>query len=701
MPEAAVGNSCLRPTRPDKALKSPVSFSFKSFLFSAALSLGVSVLVAGAWGVGLLASPAALFMFDDPAAPSVPPQLWVVLLVVAAAGLGGGFAAERFGARRALQVVAGALVVLCAGSLLASRFLHLDILFAPVMFASFGSLLTAQARRLWKIDSLLTENVERLAVRRSALEGRGADGRLQSGLRLLGTVLPLEEAVIFRLDEWGAPVQAARLRAAQRAAGARDDGGSNSAWRAGVETCERVMRTRELAVKTEGPVEAEAASTVALPLCHDGQAVGALLLRLRGRFDEEDRPLLENVSAQFARNLQRDDARALAVPRPRATFYSSRAARQRLEAFGVVSGLLTEQGFAGLVLSEGSDAHAVAYLDGTLAFVNPAMRAAARLGTAEWRKIDLFALLERFRTGVFDEPQIAVRRVLQTGQAYERELTFLDRGETLLLRIALVTSAAADEREGDGAAAAPLPLCLAVTVRDVTRMKELDRLKSDMLSLMSHELRTPVTSINGFAELLMADDKLPEDAREFLSIIHTESQRVARMLSTFLSVAKLEQKDRQEVFIAPVTLDDVVRETITSYQPVAKRKRIRLIERDGQRLPPVAADRGLITQAVANLVDNAIKYSPERTSVTLSTALEADAVRLTVEDRGFGIPPEDQDKVWEKFYRVARDGRIKEEESTGLGLSFVRQVVEQHGGQVFLESEPGHGSRVGFTLPRL
>jgi len=667
-------------------------------MLSAALSLGVSALVAGAWGVGLLASPAALFMFDDRTTPSVPPQAWVVLLLVGAAGLGGGFAAERLGARRALVLVAGALVVLCAASLVVSRFLHLDIVFAPMMFAAFGSLLTAQARRLWKIDSLLTENVERLAVRRSALEGRGADGRLLSGLKLLNTVLPLEEAVIFRLDEWGAPVQAARLRAQTRA-GTRDDG-SNSAWREGVRTCERVMRSRELEVKAEAP-GGEGASTVAVPLCHDGQAVGALLLRLRGRFDEEDRPLLENVSAQFARNLQRDDARALDVPRPRATFFSSRAARQRLEAFGVVSGLLTEQGFAGLVLSEGSDAHAVAYLDGTLAFVNPAMRAAARLGDAAWRKLDLFALLERFRTGVFDEPQIAVRRVLQTGQQYERELTFLDRDETLLLRIALVTSDAADEREGEGEARAALPLCLAVTVRDVTRMKELDKLKSDMLSLMSHELRTPVTSINGFAELLMADDKLPEDAREFLSIIHTESQRVARMLSTFLSVAKLEQKDRQEVLIAPLTLDDVVREAITSFQPVAKRKRIRLVEREGQRLPPVAADRGLITQAVANLVDNAIKYSPERTSVTLSTALEADAVRLTVEDRGYGIPPEDQDKVWEKFYRVARDGRIKEEESTGLGLSFVRQVVEQHGGQVFLKSEPGLGSRVGFTLPRL
>ena len=153
--------------------------------------------------------------------------------------------------------------------------------------------------------------------------------------------------------------------------------------------------------------------------------------------------------------------------------------------------------------------------------------------------------------------------------------------------------------------------------------------------------------------------------------------------------------------MAPLVLSDVMRETMANFHAAARRKRIRLEERDGVRLPPVAADRALILQPVANLVDNAIKYSPERTSVTLSTALEADAVRLTVEDRGYGIPPEDQPRVWEKFYRVARDGRIKEEESTGLGLSFVRQVVEQHGGQVFLESEPGHGSRIGFTLPRL
>jgi signal transduction histidine kinase len=679
-------------------LKSPVSFSLKSVSVSLALSLGVSALVAAAWGVGLLSSPAALFMFDDSATPSVPPQVWVVLLLIASAGAGTGFAAARMGTRRGLQVAAGALVVLCAASLAVSRFLHLDIVFAPVMLASFGSLVAAHARRLWKIDALLTRNVERVASRPSVLEGRGARARLSCGLKLLDTVLPLEEAVVFRFDESGALTQAARGRSQSQgsAANVSDSGERHSAWREGVRLCERAILSRELIIEKSA---GGARSNVAAPLVHEGRAVGALLLWLRESFDETDAPLLSNVSAQLARNLQREDARTLDVPKARESFFSSRAAQQRLEAFGVVSGLLTEQGFAGLVLSEATDAHAVAYLDGTLAFVNRSMLASARVGAAEWRSLDLFGLLERFRTGVFDEPQIAVRRVMQTGQAYERELTFIDQSRTLALRIALVSGAAAGG--GDYDVDDAQPLCVAVTVRDVTREREYDKLKSDMLSLMSHELRTPITSINGFAELLALDERMPEDAREYLTIINSEAQRVARMLSTFLSVAKLEQKDRQEVAMIALTLDDVVRDTITNLQPTAKRKRIRLVERDVQRLPPVAADRGLITQAVANLIDNAIRYSPERTSVTLSAALESDAVRLTVEDRGYGIPPEDQDRVWEKFYRVSRDGRIKEEESTGLGLSFVREVVEQHGGRVFLESEVGRGSKVGFTLPRL
>jgi Signal transduction histidine kinase len=222
-----------------------------------------------------------------------------------------------------------------------------------------------------------------------------------------------------------------------------------------------------------------------------------------------------------------------------------------------------------------------------------------------------------------------------------------------------------------------------------------------MISLMSHELRTPLTSINGFAELLVLDDKIPEESREFLQIISNESQRMSRMIDTFLSMTQLERADKKEVTQTALRLDEVVRETISTMQPIAKKKRIRLIDQPNGRIPPVAGDKSLITQAITKLVDNAIKYSPERTAVTISTVLEAETVRVFIEDRGYGIPAESIDRIWEKFYRVARDGQEKDEQSTGLGLAFVKEVVEQHGGTTTVESEVGRGSKFSFTLPRL
>ncbi|PYS52644.1 MAG: hypothetical protein DMF68_01110 [Acidobacteria bacterium] len=614
--------------------------------------------------------------------------------MILAAGLSAGFTIERGGTKRMLPFVGGGLAALAGLSLLFSRLLHIDIAFAPMALAVLASVLAVQLRRLWRIDATLTASLKRAVSQRAKLEGGSSNARLMSGLKLLDTVLPLEEAVIFQPDENGHLAPAARLRSAT-VGGA----GRNSAWREGVSLCERAVSSRAMVTQkvssAEGVDETNAPSNVALPLRHEGRSVGALLVRLRERFDESDRPLLLAVGEQLARNFQRDEARKRATERSFFSLLSTSATENRLELFGVVSGLLTEQRFGAEVLSEASDGHAVAYLDGTLAYINPTLLKAARLTESEARILDLFTLLDRFRAGVFDEPSIAVRRVLQTGDAYERELHFPESNQTLELRIALVA-----ERNSENGVNTQ-PLCLAVTVRDVTRIKEYEKLKSDMISLMSHELRTPITSINGFAELLMNDETIPAESREFLSIINSESQRLSRMINTFLAVTQLEAADKQEVLKIPLKLDDVVRETLASLLPVAKRKRIRLVEQPSSRLPPVAADRSLITQVVTNLVGNAIKYSPERTTVMVSTQLEADTVRLSVEDRGYGIPPEAIDRVWEKFYRVVRDGQEKDEESTGLGLSFVREVVEQHGGTVTLESEVGRGSKFTFTLPRL
>jgi signal transduction histidine kinase len=554
--------------------------------------------------------------------------------------------------------------------------------------AALLSAMAVQTHRLWINNLKLTEKLIASSIKLSSFSGEGARSRLESGLKLLDTVLSLKEAVLFQRECNGDLGSVARLRASSSLV----ETGRNSIWREGIDLCERAIKASEIIITKE--LEASGSSTIiALPLHHENRAVGALLIRLNNEFDDDDRALLTAVGAQLARSLQREEACGSAARHSRISFLSTRAGDRRLELLDVLNGLLSEQRFGLSALSEISEGMAIAYLDGTIPYINSALLRFAHLSEEQGRDLNLFDLLDALRTSVFHEPAIAVRRVLQTGEAYERELQFPEGNGTFGLRISLVFDHGDQESHQ--------PLCLAVNVRDITRLKEHEQLKSDMISLMSHELRTPITSINGFSELLIADDQLPEQAKEFVTIIANESQRLSRMINSFLAVTQLERKDKQEVLKIPLRLDQIVRETVVNLQSIAKKKRIRLVEQPNQRIPPVAADKSLISQAVTNLVSNAIKYSPERTTVTVSTALEAEAVRVSVEDRGFGIPPEAVDRVWEKFYRVVREGQEKDEESTGLGLSFVREVIEQHGGAVDLESEVGRGSKFSFTLPRL
>lgn len=605
----------------------------------------------------------------------------------------------RFGGRRAFVYLGGGFLILTAVSLLASWFLFVDVLLVPIALAASISAITMQVKRLRERDKELAEKLIAASWKFESLSD-DAEHRLQSGLKLLDTVLAPSEVVVFRRDGDGRLVSSARLRASQ---GSSSDTGRNSAWRDGVSLCERAMATGEVIV--EQIDSDEQAANVGLPLRHEDRTVGALLIRVTKGFDHDDRALLTAVAGQMARNLQREEAHQATGKHNPLAFFSTRASEEKLESLYVLNSAMLEQSVGINALAEVGDGVALGYLDGRTAYANAALAGLAGLSREGIRNLSFFDLLDRFRTDVFDEPAIAVRRVLQTGEAYERELQLPDSNATYGLRIALVLDSsepASTEAFADGETRSTAqPLCLALVVKDLTLLKEYEQLKSDMISLMSHELRTPLTSINGFAELLTAETELSEQAREFVTIIANESQRLSRMINTFLTVTQLQRKDRQEVLKIPLRLDEVVRETIAGMQTVARKRRIRLVEQPTQRLPPVAADKSMITQAVRNLVSNAIKYSPERTTVTVTTSLEAEAVRLSVEDRGYGIPAEAKDRVWEKFYRVVREGQEKDEESTGLGLSFVREVVEQHGGSVDLESEVGRGSKFSFTLPRL
>jgi two-component system phosphate regulon sensor histidine kinase PhoR len=611
-----------------------------------------------------------------------PIPVAAIALVVCSLAI--GLTVNAVALRRSWQYLLAGILAVCGASLFVTEFFAFELLITPLLFSGSLALLLVQVNRLWQLDRQLLDTLFNSPIT-TVESDPGADQRLMSGLKLLNTFLRVNEAVVFQLDESNSFEAVARFKgSAQKAL----DNSRNSVWREGVNLCEQAAAGGKLVSQTSRDSKQ---STVAVPLLHEHEVAGVLLIRPATQLSEDDKLLLEAVASQFARNLKRESFAKNSARNRSFSFFSQRGSRRKLDALNVLKAITVEQRCEANALANINDGVAIAYLDGTLALVNPTLLRFSGLPAERAEQLDLIGLLNSFRTGIFDEPEIAVRRVLQTGIDYEGELDFDQKDQILKLRISLLR----DQQDANE------PIGIAVYVNDLSQTKDYEKLKSDMISLMSHELRTPLTSINGFAELLTVDDSIPPQAREFVSIIANESQRMSRMINTFLSVTQLQRSDKQEVLKIPLRLDEVVRDTIASLQPVAKKKRIRLIEQPAHRIPPVAADKSLITQAVKNLVHNAIKYSPERTTVTVSTALEAETVRVCVEDRGYGIPAESKERVWDKFFRVVREGQEKDEESTGLGLSFVREVVEQHGGQVALDSEEGRGSRFSFTLPRL
>lgn len=179
-----------------------------------------------------------------------------------------------------------------------------------------------------------------------------------------------------------------------------------------------------------------------------------------------------------------------------------------MDIINLINGIIKEQSFSAIASSYLKEAHAIAYLDGTLAYMNRKMRQFANLDSQKFNETDLFSLLERFKTDIFTEPSLAIRRVLQTNETYQSELYFPETNKTLNMQISLV-KVPSDNASIHETNIAMIPACLLITFTDISAVKENEKLRSDMTSLMSHELRTPVASIKGFAELLLFDETIP------------------------------------------------------------------------------------------------------------------------------------------------------------------------------------------------
>ena len=233
---------------------------------------------------------------------------------------------------------------------------------------------------------------------------------------------------------------------------------------------------------------------------------------------------------------------------------------------------------------------------------------------------------------------------------------------------------------------------------DISDLKRLEKIRRDFVANVSHELRTPVTVIKGYAETLLggALTSDPERAVTFLEKIHRHSERLSNLIADLLVLSELESGVATPE-PAPVTVWPVVEHVCALLEEKAAAKKISIEWQGGGETERVLADRAKLEQVLVNLLDNAIKYTPEGGSVNISMSGADGMVTVTVKDTGLGIPDKDLPRIFERFYRVDA-ARSREQGGTGLGLAIVKHIIQVYGGIVSVESRPGHGSSFSFSL---
>lgn len=350
--------------------------------------------------------------------------------------------------------------------------------------------------------------------------------------------------------------------------------------------------------------------------------------------------------------------------------------------------LLARMGFINRILSSMDEGVLVADLTGRVVFANLEAQQLFRCEEQELAgKYFADFLAER---GKLDLQKLneAISNVLSGHSAQlEFEISKPEPRYFSLLLSALVTNAGGENAIG-----------VVALISDITKRVELDRMKTETLQLVSHELRTPLTSIQGLSDVLLKFPVDVDQSREMLSVINAEAVRLGETINRYLDLTRLES-GAQHLRLSSVDCRDLVADCIRQLSVFATERKVRLSSQFEPGLPPLQADEQLLTQAISNLLSNAIKYSPPETEVVVSARFDQNQFVIGVRDQGFGIEPGALDKIFEKFFRLERD-TSSNIVGTGLGLSLVKEIVEQHGGRITVESAPGLGSTFSIYLPQ-
>ncbi|MGB4777219.1 sensor histidine kinase [Microbacterium sp.] len=235
-----------------------------------------------------------------------------------------------------------------------------------------------------------------------------------------------------------------------------------------------------------------------------------------------------------------------------------------------------------------------------------------------------------------------------------------------------------------------------IVIRDITEQERVEEMRRDFVANTSHELKTPVGAVSLLAEAIESASDDPEQVRHFAGRLSAEAARLGQLTSRIMNLSRLQSAD-DLTELRDVSVDEVVAAAIESQSFAAASAGIEVV-RGGARHAYVRGDVQVLTEAIANLVANAIAYSPARAQVGVGVKTDGEVVEIAVADRGIGIPEGEQHRIFERFYR-ADQARSRRTGGTGLGLSIVKYAVQRHGGEVVLWSRPGRGSTFTVRLP--
>ncbi|AJD89966.1 histidine kinase [Jeotgalibacillus malaysiensis] len=230
--------------------------------------------------------------------------------------------------------------------------------------------------------------------------------------------------------------------------------------------------------------------------------------------------------------------------------------------------------------------------------------------------------------------------------------------------------------------------------RDITRDYEVDKMKSELVSTVSHELRTPLSSVLGFAELLLTKEMKPEKQKRYIETIHKEAKRLTNLINDFLDLQRMEA-GRQEYHMEEVKLNELVMEVLEKINIPSTHA---LIVRDEIENSMVKGDRERLTQVMTNLLNNAVKFSPQGGDILVKLCGEPGKALIVVQDQGIGIPDHEVGKLFQKFKRID-NSESRNIGGTGLGLAICKEIVDKHMGHIFVKSEEGKGSAFYVELP--